>query len=118
MSAGAVDAVRPSWDEYFLGIAEVVSRRSTCLRAACGAVLVVDGRVASTGYNGAPSGEPHCSREGCAEIDGHCQRAVHAELNALLWAHRTCGDRPCISTRRTPPEGPWDTPPAWPAPAR
>ena len=52
---------RPTWDEYFLGIADLISKRSTCLRRRVGAVLVKDKRILATGYNGAPSRITHCS---------------------------------------------------------
>ncbi|MFH1012358.1 MAG: cytidine/deoxycytidylate deaminase family protein [Candidatus Peregrinibacteria bacterium] len=78
---------RPSKDEYFMQLAQVVASRSTCPKAQVGAVLVKDGSIISTGYNGAPLGEPHCDEAGHNESpDGHCQRAVHAELNAVLQA--------------------------------
>jgi len=79
---------RPNWDEYFMKIAEDVATRATCSRAAVGAVLVKDYRIISTGYNGAPAGEPHCMEEGCVMENGHCTRAVHAEVNAVCQAAR------------------------------
>jgi len=80
---------RPDWDEYFLAIAEVVSRRSTCPRARVGAVIVSpDNRVLATGYNGSPPGELHCDDVGCLMVDGHCQRTLHAEVNAIAFAAR------------------------------
>jgi dCMP deaminase len=80
--------LRPSWDEYFLGIAGAVSRRSSCPRAHVGAVFVdpVNKRILATGYNGAPAGEPDCYDEDCIMRDGHCVRAKHAEINAIEWA--------------------------------
>lgn len=77
---------RPSWDEYFLDIAERVSTRSTCLRLKVGCVLVADdNRILSTGYNGSPKNMPHCIDEGCLKNDeGRCIRTVHAEINAIL----------------------------------
>ena len=51
---------RPSWDEYFLEIANLVAKRSTCLRRQYGAVIVKDNIIVSTGYNGAARGEPNC----------------------------------------------------------
>lgn len=51
---------RPSADQYFMEMANLVSSRSTCLRRAVGAVIVKDGHVLSTGYNGAPKGVAHC----------------------------------------------------------
>ena len=77
---------RPNWDLYFIRIAKEVASRSTCKRAAVGAVIVKDNRILATGYNGAPAGMPHCLDEGCSVVDGHCQRAIHAEANALVIA--------------------------------
>lgn len=85
---------RPSWDEYFLEIAKMVSSRSTCLRRQMGAVFVRDKRILATGYNGAPSGLKHCEEVGClreqqgiASGERHelC-RAIHAEQNAIVQA--------------------------------
>ena len=56
---------RPDWDEYFMEIAEVVRKRSTCLRRKVGAIIVKDSRILATGYNGAPAGVPHCGEVGC-----------------------------------------------------
>jgi dCMP deaminase len=77
---------RPDWPIYFMDIAGRVAQRSTCPRRAVGAVIVKERRILSTGYNGAPSGLPHCSDEGCLMIEGHCVRTLHAEQNALLQA--------------------------------
>jgi dCMP deaminase len=85
---------RPTWDEYFMAIAEQVATRSTCLRRKVGAVLVVDKRLLATGYNGAPSGVPHCAEAGClreqmAVPSGQRHelcRGLHAEQNAIIQA--------------------------------
>ncbi|MFO7245303.1 MAG: cytidine/deoxycytidylate deaminase family protein [Thermaerobacter sp.] len=77
---------RPSWDEYFLGLADAVAARSTCTRRAVGAVIVRDRRILATGYNGSPPGFPHCLDVGCLMVDGHCVRTVHAEMNAVVQA--------------------------------
>ena len=77
---------RPSWDQYFMEIAQQVARRSTCPRAQVGAIVVKDRRILTTGYNGAPMGLPHCFESGCIIVDNHCVRAVHAEQNAILQA--------------------------------
>ncbi len=91
-----VKGQRPSWDEYFMEVAQVVARRSTCLRRNVGALLVKDKRILATGYNGAPSGLPHCTEVGCAreqagvpsgERHEMC-RGLHAEQNALIQAAR------------------------------
>lgn len=73
--------------KMFMLMAQVVAKRGTCNRAQHGAVIVQDNRVVSTGYNGAPSGLPHCSEAGC-EIgpEGGCIRTVHAEANAIAFA--------------------------------
>ena len=85
--------IRPSWDDYFIEIAKVVSSRSTCLRRRYGSVIVKDSVIVSTGYNGAPRGSINCM-----DID-KCKRkelnvpageryelceAVHAEQNAII----------------------------------
>jgi len=83
---GALGIERPDWHEYFINIAEQVAQRATCPRAQVGAVIVKDHRIIATGYNGAPASEPHCLDEGCLMENGHCQRAIHAEVNAVCQA--------------------------------
>ena len=65
MKAKKIMHKRPSWDEYFLQVADLVSKRATCLRRRVGAVLVRDKKILATGYNGAPSGLVHCFDIGC-----------------------------------------------------
>jgi len=86
--------MRPSWDEYFMQIVDVVKTRSTCLRRHVGAILVVDKHIISTGYNGPPTGLLHCEETGClreqlgipsGERPELC-RGVHAEQNAIIQA--------------------------------
>lgn len=80
---------RPDWSSYFWKIAEAVAQRASCPRASVGAVLVSkDNRILSTGYNGAPASYPDCLRVGCLMEDDHCQRALHAEVNAVAYAAR------------------------------
>jgi dCMP deaminase len=74
---------RLDWNSYFLEIASVVAKRSTCPRLAVGAVITLDNKIVTTGYNGATAGESHCTEIGCHLVDGHCKRVVHAERNAL-----------------------------------
>jgi dCMP deaminase len=85
---------RPSWQEYFMSIAQLVATRSTCLRRAVGAVLVKDKRILATGYNGAPTGIRHCIETGClrerlgikpGERHELC-RGLHAEQNVIIQA--------------------------------
>jgi dCMP deaminase len=75
---------RPSWDDYFMEITFQVARRSTCPRAAVGAVIVRDKRILTTGYNGSPTHLPHCTEVGCLMVNGHCVRTLHAEQNAII----------------------------------
>ncbi len=75
---------RPSWDEYFLKVAMLVSERATCPRMHCGCVLVKDKQILSTGYNGSVPGDEHCEDAGCLIVDNHCIRTIHAEMNAIL----------------------------------
>ena len=81
-------------DSYFMAIAHVVARRSTCLRRHIGAVIVKGKQIVSTGYNGAPAGHPHCQDVGCAREDvpsgqrSELCRAAHAEQNAINFAAR------------------------------
>ena len=85
--------MRPNKISYYLGIAEAVAKRSTCLRRQYGAVIVKDDRIISTGYNGADRGAPNCCDVGVCWREAHgiphgqqyekC-RAVHAEANAII----------------------------------
>ena len=85
---------RPSYDEYFMEMAHVVAKRSTCLRRKVGAILVKDKHILSTGYNGAPKGLLHCCQTGCIRADQNIPsgerhelcRGLHAEQNAIIQA--------------------------------
>jgi dCMP deaminase len=64
--------------------------RSTCLRGNVGAVIVDERNISvGLGYNGSASGERHCLDYGCIMEDDHCQRSIHAEVNAIINASRT-----------------------------
>ena len=85
---------RPGYDAYFMEMAHVVAKRSTCLRRKVGAILVKDKHILSTGYNGAPKGFRHCAEVGClresldvpaGERHELC-RGLHAEQNAIIQA--------------------------------
>lgn len=87
---------RPTWDEYFLNIAQAVALRSDCERDKVGAVVVgSDRRIRSTGFNGSPAGMAGCSdcpRRTSDVAPGSCYSncvAIHAELNALLYCDRS-----------------------------
>ena len=85
---------RPSWDEYFMQICHLVGQRSTCLRRQVGALIVRDKHILTTGYNGVPSGLPHCEEVGCIRQKQNIPsgtrhelcRGVHAEQNAIIQA--------------------------------
>ncbi len=88
---------RPSWDEYFLKIVEMVASRGSCDRGRTGCVITRDRRIVSTGYAGSPVGLPHCDEAGhemhtVTHEDGsvtrHCIRTAHAEQNAICEAAR------------------------------
>lgn len=85
--AGAQE-LRPSWDEYFMAMAFLISTRSVCERLQVGCVIVSTGeqknRVIAAGYNGFLPGTSHQSRV----RDGHEQATVHAEQNAIADAAR------------------------------
>lgn len=108
------DQNRISKDQYFMELAEIVSKRSTCVKRKVGAVLVKVNHILSTGYNGAPSGLTHCTKETCVrqnlkegEHPELC-RGVHSEVNCIIQAalHGTsidgdttlyCTTFPCMS---------------------
>jgi dCMP deaminase len=69
-----------------MSIAQAVSTRATCDRKHVGAIIVVDFKIISTGYNGSVGGMPHCDDAGHDIDAGHCVRTIHAEMNALAQA--------------------------------
>lgn len=110
----SLEPTRPNWQEYFMEIAHVVAKRSTCIRRKVGAVLVKDNQILATGYNGVPVGVEHCADIGClraklnvpsGERHELC-RGLHAEQNAIIQAavHGIkikgatlyCTNRPCV----------------------
>ena len=89
---------RPSWNAYFMQLADVVATRSNCIRRSVGAVLVQDKRIIATGYNGTPHGIKNCDDGGCTrcvdrdsgklksgEREEMCV-CIHAEQNAVIQA--------------------------------
>ncbi|KKS04849.1 MAG: Cytidine and deoxycytidylate deaminase zinc-binding region [Candidatus Nomurabacteria bacterium GW2011_GWA2_41_25] len=77
---------RPSWDEYFLDIVNVVGSRATCDKGGSGCVITHDNRIVSTGYTGSLSGLPHCNEVGHDIKSDQCLRTIHAEHNAISQA--------------------------------
>lgn len=95
MIMGEGKYIRPSWDEYFMELANAAAKRATCDRGRSGCVIVKDKQILVTGYVGAPTGLPHCDEVGhlfkkTIHEDGsetmHCVRTVHAEQNAICQA--------------------------------
>ena len=87
--------VRPSWDEYFMEIANTVAKRATCDRGRSGCVIAKGRQLLVTGYVGSPNGMPHCDDVGHqmkktihedGTVTNHCVRTVHAEQNAICQA--------------------------------
>ena len=96
--------MRLTREEFFIEVAQLTARRSTCSRANVGAVIVKDKRIISCGYNGAISGSEHCYH---SPGDGSsCRVSVHAEANAIAFAARNgisvsgggiyCTHSPCL----------------------
>jgi dCMP deaminase len=118
MIKAGIGYLRPSWDEYFLELAQLVASRSTCLRRHVGAVLVRKERIIATGYNGSPHGLSHCLDIGCLREEMGIPsgqryelcRGVHAEQNAIINAAfygvptqdtvLYCTNQPCIICAR------------------
>lgn len=88
---------RPSWDDYFVEVADTIAKRATCDRGRSGCVIARNRQLLVTGYVGSPSGLPHCDDVGHqmkkvihedVHITEHCVRTVHAEQNAICQAAR------------------------------
>jgi len=102
--------LRPSWDTYFIRLAEMAASRSNCMKRAVGAVLVKEKRVVSTGYNGTPSGTLNCNEGGCDRCNNLAEggtaledcMCMHAELNALILAGRGHSEESTIYTTLFP----------------
>ncbi len=93
--------MRPNKMEHFFKLVEVIGSMSTCDRGKPGAVIVRDNRILATGYAGSPAGIKHCDEIGHEmikiiyednTISTHCNRTVHAEINAIINAakHGVC----------------------------
>jgi len=97
--------MRPSKQEFFMAMALLCAKRATCIRRSVGSILTnARGHVLSTGYNGPPSGRPHCTdfscqaaREKTGEKLDLC-KAIHAEQNALLQCRDVYSIESCFTT--------------------
>ena len=88
---------RPSWDDYFMKITDIISERATCDRGRTAVIAVKNKKIIATGYVGAPVGLPHCDEIGHlmhkiinddGSISQHCIRTVHGEQNVICQAAR------------------------------
>jgi len=85
---------RPGWDAYFMSIARVVASRSNCVKRKVAAVVTIDRRIISTGYNGTPRGTRNCNEGGCPRCNQLAEGGTrldeclcsHAEENAITQA--------------------------------
>ena len=104
---------RPSWDDYFMEVADAISKRATCDRGRSGCVIARDKQLLVTGYVGSPQGLPHCDDAGHqikkvihedGHITQHCVRTVHAEQNAICQAAKRgiSIDKATLYCRMTP----------------
>jgi dCMP deaminase len=96
---------RPSWDEYFMAIAQVVASRSNCVKRKVAAVITLDRRIISTGYNGTPRGVRNCNEGGCPRCNAFAERGTR--LDECLCSHSPSAARGSTSAsartaRRTP----------------
>ena len=91
---------RPTWDEYFMEIANTVAKRATCDRGRSGCVIARDRQLLVSGYVGSPVGLPHCDDVGhlfkqVTHEDGsttnHCVRTVHAQNDLGRCGRRDAG---------------------------
>jgi dCMP deaminase len=89
--------LRPTWDEYFMEVANTIAKRASCDRGRSGCVIARDKQILVTGYVGSPRGLPHCDDVGHlfkqtthedGKVTQHCVRTVHAEQNAICQAAR------------------------------
>ena len=102
---------RPTKDEIFMQMCDLWGQRATCDRRHVGAVLVRDGHVIATGYNGSIPGLDHCDDVGHDMEEGHCVRTVHAEVNVICQAAKFgiatqgavlyCNTLPCHNCMKT-----------------
>jgi len=104
---------RPSWDDYFMEVADAISKRATCDRGRSGCIIAKDNQILASGYVGSPVGFPHCDEVGHqikkvvhedGSISQHCVRTVHAEQNAICQAAKRgiAINGATIYTRMTP----------------
>lgn len=85
-------ATRPTWQEYFISLAQIVASRSNCMKRKVGAVIVKNNRVLCIGYNGTSTSTVNCCDGGCDRCNNNIRRGkelancfcIHAEESAFL----------------------------------
>jgi dCMP deaminase len=113
MSEDKQQKERLSWDEYFLQVADTISKRATCNRGQSGCVIAINNHILAAGYVGSPPGFPHCDEVGHqfkkvyhedGTVTEHCVRTIHAEQNAICQAAKrgVALDGATLYTRMTP----------------
>lgn len=103
LDIGELLQLRPSWDQYFLDIAKIVSKRSNCVMKSGCVVVNREGRILATGHSGTPSGTKSCLHGGCERCltDGikyystETCFCIHAIQSALLYTGRRAVSRNC-----------------------
>lgn len=91
-----MELVRPTFDTYFMKLAELAASRSNCMKKGNGAIITKDNRVISTGYNGTPFGLLNCNEGGCKRCNDNVKQGLdldkclclHAEESAVMEAGR------------------------------
>ncbi|ODV84080.1 hypothetical protein CANARDRAFT_9073 [[Candida] arabinofermentans NRRL YB-2248] len=108
------ERLRPSWDLYFMRLADLAALRSNCMKRRVGCVIMRENRVIATGYNGTPRNFVNCNQGGCPRCNSGNTCGVglstclclHAEENALLESGRDrigkgavlyCNTCPCLT---------------------
>lgn len=89
--------MRPTFDTYFMKLAELAASRSNCMKKGNGAIITKDNRVVSTGYNGTPFGLLNCNEGGCKRCNDNVSQGIdldkclclHAEESAVMEAGRS-----------------------------
>jgi dCMP deaminase len=103
---------RPSWNENFIEMAHIASKRSNCIKRKVGSIITKNNRIISTGYNGTPHSIPNCFDGGCKRCNDSNIKSgtllefcicLHAEENAILHAKEDlkggaiyCTHKPCL----------------------
>ncbi|OMJ07802.1 Deoxycytidylate deaminase [Smittium culicis] len=83
----STERIRPSWDTYFMKIAEIASSRSNCMKRKVGCVLVQNNQILATGYNGTPYSLLNCNEGGCSRCNSSSTSSAGTNLDLCLCLH-------------------------------